>query len=105
MSVDEFLVQAASALDVSQYEIENEFYMVDIPQLIEEKIKMKHRELYENFMILLATNNRSLEDNEFKKFMEDLSKPLMQQKQNSEFDREKFEQLRLLTNMGANRFR
>jgi len=103
--VDEFLIRAAIILGVSQSVIENEFYMVDIPHMLEEKMKEKHKELFEKVIIQLATNSRSLEDEEFKKFIEKITKILEVQEKNNQFDREKFEHLRLLTNMGANRFR
>lgn len=78
--------------------------MADLPKLLEEKAKEKHEKLLEQVLIQLATNQRTLEDNEFKKFMGQISKALNQNQTNA-FDRDKMEELRMLTQMGANRSR
>lgn len=78
--------------------------MADLPKLLEEKAKEKHEKLLEKVLIQLATNQRSLEEGEFKKFMGQISKALNQNQTNA-FDRDKMEELRMLTQMGANRAR
>lgn len=78
--------------------------MVDLPKLLEEKAKEKNEKLMEQILIHLATNQRSLEESEFKKFMDGLSKAL-NRNPNNDFDRDKMEELRMLTEMGANRAR
>lgn len=87
---------------MSQKVIENEFYMVDLPNLLENKAKEKNNKVYEQILILLATNNRSLNEDDHKEFMENITKHI-EVKNDDQFDREKFEHLRFLTNSGANR--
>jgi hypothetical protein len=78
--------------------------MVDLPKLLDEKAKEKNEKLLEQILIHLATNQRSLEEGEFKKFMTKLSKQVNPNQDNA-FDRDKMEELRMLTEMGANRAR
>jgi hypothetical protein len=89
-------------LETSQYSIENEFYMVDLPELLEIKAKQKNEVLLEKVLLQLATNNRSLPEDESKKYINNLTKQAGNHSSDT-FDREKFEQLRMMTNMGANR--
>lgn len=77
--------------------------MVDIPVLLEEKEKEKREKNFEQIMILLATNQRHLSDEEYKAFMANIVPKNTEEE--SQFSREKFEKLRLLTNMGANKSR
>ncbi|MBU5214959.1 hypothetical protein [Heyndrickxia oleronia] len=90
-------------MGVSQVSIENEFYMVDLPIILEEKAKEKSARLLEQIMILIATNDRHMEEGEYKKLINNITNQLDKQEETCQFDREKFEQLRFLTNMGANR--
>jgi len=76
--------------------------MADIPILLEAKAKEKNNRVYEQILIHLATNNRALNDDDQKEFMRRVTEHISV-KQNDQFDREKFEQLRFLTNSGANR--
>jgi hypothetical protein len=78
--------------------------MADLPKLLEERAKEKNAKVMEQILIQLATNNRALEEDEYKKFMGQIAKSL-KQNPNNEFDRNKMEELRLLTQMGANRTR
>jgi hypothetical protein len=78
--------------------------MSDIPKLLEEQAKEKNQKILEQILIHLATNNRALEEDEYKRFMNRISKAL-KQNPNVQFDRDKFEELRLLTDMGANKAR
>lgn len=78
--------------------------MVDLPKFLEEKAKEKNSQMMEQVLIHLATNQRSLEENEFKKFMDGLAKTLNQNPTNS-FDRNKMEELRMMTQLGSNRTR
>lgn len=84
--------------------IENEFYMVDIPVLLEDKVKEKAAKLIEQIMVRLATNSRYMPEDEYKKFMDQVI-PKNNNTVDSQFSREKFEELRLLTNMGVNKSR
>jgi hypothetical protein len=97
------LRQTAFILGVSQFSIENEYYMVDLPVILEDKAKEKNSRMLEQVMILLATNGRHMEDKEYKEFINNLTKGSGLNEQSDQFDREKFEHLRMLTNMGANR--
>ncbi|WP_141432414.1 hypothetical protein [Bacillus sp. 03113] len=93
-------MQAAFKLGVSQIAIETEYYMVDLPVLLEKKAKEHNDKVLEKVMIQLATNRRSLEEEEFNKFMKQLTSEL---NLNQSFSREKMEELRMMTNLGANK--
>lgn len=75
--------------------------MVDIPILLEEKAKRHNQDLLEKVLVQLATNNRALEEEAQKQFMANITPK--ENKVNETFSREKMEELRLMTNMGANR--
>ncbi|MFE8697983.1 hypothetical protein ACFYKT_16700 [Cytobacillus sp. FJAT-53684] len=70
--------------------------------MLEEKAKEKNEKILEQIMIHLATNNRSLQEEDYKELMNSLTQSL-DKKTNETFNREKFEELRLMTNMGANK--
>ncbi|KAB2335087.1 hypothetical protein [Bacillus mesophilum] len=76
--------------------------MIDIPSLLEEKAKEHQNKLLQQIMIRLATNERYMPDEEYKNFMRNITP---KEQKEERFDREKFEKLRHITNMGANRFR
>jgi hypothetical protein len=89
---------------VSQFDIENKYYMIDLPDFVEKKKQMKAQDNLEQIHMLIATNNRGMEDKEFTSLIETLKKDIgFDLKPNTEFDRDKFEELRFLTNMGANK--
>jgi hypothetical protein len=96
------LKQAAMGLGVSQYVIENEYYMVDIPEFLNQKAKQKNSQLLEQVMLLIATNNRVMEESDYKKFIKQLTNQAGI-KPDDDFDRAKFEHLRMMTNRGINR--
>lgn len=85
----------AIILGVTQREIENDYYMVDIPKLIRAKAKQSAIRRLEEVRIALATNNRSSEDEDFKSLMNGLTRTAGIENANH-FDREKFEQLRMM---------
>jgi hypothetical protein len=76
--------------------------MIDIPKLLEEKAKQRTQDYLQQIMLHLATNSRFMEESEYKQFINGLTKGLGEPV-SQEFSREKFEELRMLTNMGANR--
>lgn len=78
--------------------------MADIPKLLQDKAREKSEKLLEQIMMLLATNSRSLEQKEFEEYIKKIIPEEVKQKLET-FDRDKFEELRMLTNMGANRSR
>jgi uncharacterized NAD-dependent epimerase/dehydratase family protein len=83
-------------LGVSQYAIENEYYMIDLPRLLERKAKLDAMNRLEDLRFNVATNNRGLDESEFKKYVNELTKRTGL-KVNEKFDRNKFEQLRAMT--------
>jgi hypothetical protein len=89
-------MEVALILGVSQHAIENEYYMIDLPRLIERKVKLDAVKRLEDMRFTFASNNRSLEEVEFKKYMNELTKRTGA-KISETFDREKFEQLRAMT--------
>lgn len=86
-------------------ELEQAYYMADIPRLLEDKAIEKNKQILENIMIQLTTNNRSFDEEEYKKFMGQLVKAAGIEDTSDKFDREAMEKLRFLTNMGANKSR
>ncbi|MCU9614075.1 hypothetical protein OEV98_10940 [Caldibacillus lycopersici] len=93
---------AARVLGVTQKEIENEYYMVDLPDILKVKTKEQAARLFEQIMIRLATNQRFMPDDEYKQFVASIM-PNENKAVENQFNREKFEELRMLTNMGVNR--
>ncbi|THE09950.1 hypothetical protein E1I69_20500 [Bacillus timonensis] len=89
-------------LGVSQKALENEYYMVDLPAILEDKAKEKNTGLLEQIMVRLATNSRYMPDDEYQKLMNQVF-PKDAIPTENQFSREKFEELRMLTNMGVNR--
>jgi hypothetical protein len=75
--------------------------MVDIPTVIKSKRKNIAVNRFYDIYTLLATNNRALEDAESKSFIRGITNELGV-KEPDKFDRDKFEELRMLTNMGGN---
>ena len=88
-------------LGVTQTELENGYYMVDLPAVIESKRKNIAVNRFYDIYTLLATNQRALENTESQSFIRAISKE-MGVKESDSFDRSKFEELRALTGMGAN---
>jgi hypothetical protein len=83
--------------------LEETYYMADIPRLLEDLAILKNKEILEKIMIQLTTNNRSFDQDEHKKIMNQLVKGAGIENKNDKFDRQAFEKLRFLTDMGANR--
>jgi hypothetical protein len=91
-------------LGVSQTVLENEYYMVDLVRTLEAKRKHDAAGRLNDVLMILATNNRGMDDAEYKKFIGGLNKELGIKAENK-FNRDKFEQLRAMTEMGGNRAR
>ncbi|PKH09864.1 hypothetical protein [Planomicrobium sp. MB-3u-38] len=74
-------------------DIENNFYMVDIPVLIEKKRTEQNLEKITLLNLMMASNNRTMEDKEYRSFI----KPFLPKGSTADmnkFDRGKVEQLR-----------
>lgn len=101
------MFEASSILGISQVDLENKYYMVDIPEAIKEKYRERNIEHFVQFQMMLASNNRVMDEDNYKKFIENLTKNLRDDRsetgQGEELDRHAFETLRLLTQQGANR--
>jgi hypothetical protein len=78
--------------------------MVDIPKIIEAARKRDVANRLGDIYMIVATNNRSIEEADYKTYISGLNKSLGV-KTEQKFDRAKFEELRALTGMGANRAR
>jgi hypothetical protein len=80
--------------------------MVDIPKLIEKKRKQQLANYFMELQLLIASNNRVLDEDNYENFVRNLTKNLENEedkaKQNK-LDRHGLEALRLMTNMGANK--
>jgi hypothetical protein len=83
-------------LEVSQTVLENEFYMVDLSKLLEAKRKQSASSRLNDVLLTIATNNRGMDDAEYKKFIGGLNKDIGIKPENK-FNRDKFEQLRAMT--------
>lgn len=70
--------------------------MVDLAELMRQKRKHNAIERLEEAYMLLATNNRAIEDAESKKYMQNISRATGA-KQETKFNRQKFEELRAFT--------
>jgi hypothetical protein len=92
--MDDFLIEASVAIGVSQVELETGYYMVDLPAVLESKHKQSALERLTDVHLILATNNRSLEEAEYKAFIRRLNKDVGIKEEQS-FNRDKFEELRM----------
>jgi hypothetical protein len=71
--------------------------MVDLPALLKAKRKHNAFNRLNDVFMLTVTNNRSMEEAEYKKYVAGLNKEIGL-KQSNKFDRAKFEELRAMTN-------
>jgi uncharacterized NAD-dependent epimerase/dehydratase family protein len=78
-------------LGVSQVELENGYYFVDLPAVIESKRKHIAVDKFNAILALIATNNRGMEEEEYKRYINDLNKEIGVKTQ-SKFDRSKFDE-------------
>jgi hypothetical protein len=91
-------------LNVPQTVLETSYYFVDIPKIIEAARKRDIANRLADINMRIATNNKSLEEADYKTYIGGLSK-ILGIKADQKFDREKFEELRALTSMGGNKAR
>ena len=77
--------------------------MVDIPFFLEEKVKERNAEFLKQIIVRLASNGRVMEDKDYQELLNGITQALGSQELTNEFSREKLEELRMMTNMGANR--
>ncbi|MEN2464906.1 hypothetical protein [Ornithinibacillus sp. JPR2-1] len=107
MSLDDFLTEVSSVLGVSQRVLETEYYMVDIPKLIEKKRKEQLADYFMQLQLSIASNNRVMEEEDYHNLVRNLTKILEEENktEQNKLDRQKLEALRLMTNQGANRTR
>jgi 5-bromo-4-chloroindolyl phosphate hydrolysis protein len=89
------LLDAAVMLDKTQVEIETGYYMVDLAKVIESKRKLEAADKLEQVRIALSTNNRSLEEADYKALVADLTKRVGFEPE-QKFNRDKFDQLRAM---------
>ena len=82
-------------LDKTQVEIETGYYMVDLAKVIESKRKLEAAEKLEQVRIVLGTNNRGLEEADYKALLNDLTKRVGIKPEQG-FNRDKFDQLRAM---------
>lgn len=93
ITLDAFLIDTAVALGVSQTALEDGYYMVDLPALLNAKRKQDSLNRLSDVYMLIATNNRSVEEDDYKSFIRGLNKEIGV-KPEEKFNREKFEELR-----------
>lgn len=76
--------------------METGYYMVDLAELMKQKRRYNAVERLEDVQMILATNNRGMEEAESKKYMQNISRATGV-KQETKFNRQKFEELRAFT--------
>lgn len=80
-------------LGVTQRQIENDYYMVDIPKILRTKTKANAIDRLSMISLLVGSEGRVMDDREYQRLVKDLRKQAGYVDR-EEFDREKFEQLR-----------
>lgn len=84
----------------TQYEIENEYYFVDLPDLIEKKRKSEAMALLQKLRSDVAAGARSMGDEDYSKYSEELAKLAGLREEKQRFDREGFEQMKGILSSG-----
>lgn len=92
--MDDFLIEASVAMGVTQTDLENGYYMVDLPRVLESKRKHDALARLNDVYLILATNNRGIEEADYKAFIRRLNKDVGV-KDEQGFNRDKFEELRM----------
>ncbi|PJI12427.1 hypothetical protein CTV96_09785 [Bacillus altitudinis] len=87
------MIDAAVLLGVTQRQIENDYYMVDIPKFLRAKTKSNAIERLSMISTLVGTEGRVMEDRDYQRMLKDLRKQAGYVERD-DFDRDKFEQLR-----------
>ncbi|MGY8620212.1 hypothetical protein ACN6A9_01345 [Bacillus safensis] len=80
-------------LGVTQRQIENDYYMVDIPKILRTKTKANAIDRLSMISLLVGSEGRVMDDREYQRLVKDLRKQAGYVDR-EDFDREKFEQLR-----------
>ncbi|MCA6607433.1 hypothetical protein [Bacillus safensis] len=80
-------------LGVTQRQIENDYYMVDIPKILRSQTKANAIDRLSMISLLVGSEGRAMDDREYQRLVKDLRKQAGYVDR-EEFDREKFEQLR-----------
>lgn len=83
----------AGVLGVTQYQLENEFYMLDIAKFAEMK---RQQDAIDRIHLINIVNSRHLEENDYKEMMQSYRRQANIKPKKQKFDRSKFEQLRAL---------
>jgi hypothetical protein len=78
---------------VTQYEIENEYYFVDLPEILATKRRLRAIDRLQTEQSFLSTNNRALGDEDSAEYRRNLMREAGVRTQ-ATFDREKFEEAR-----------
>jgi hypothetical protein len=89
---------------VSQTVIETEYYLVDLPDLLDKRREHDAQERMTTLQLMIAANNRAMNDEHYGKLTGELLRN-SGVKQETGFDRNAFEKLRAFTNSGANSVR
>jgi hypothetical protein len=100
--MDDWLRDAAVILGKTQREIENEYYLVDLPDLIDAKNRIEAQQRLTSIQERVAANGRQMADEDYNRYRSALLKDAGI-KAPSGFDRDKFEELRAMTHKGGNK--
>lgn len=80
-------------MGVSQIALETEYYMVDIPDILQKKLERDKNDKLNHLQLLIASNNRKLEEKDYKNMVAGLMPQNVINNTNN-FDRDKMERLR-----------
>ncbi|WP_096436486.1 hypothetical protein [Alteribacter populi] len=94
--------ESAVILGKTQRQIENEYYLVDLPELLDDKRRTDAIQRLADNHAQVANNGRRLEDEDYKEYRNALVRAAGI-KPKETFDRDKFEQLRMMAGNGANK--
>ena len=94
----------ALELGVSQVAVRNEYYFVDLPDFVDKKRHRDAQRFLEEMHARVASNNRNIAEEDYKRYMADLLRASGVKKA-EKFDRDAFERLRSVTASGGNRTR
>ncbi|TYS60471.1 hypothetical protein FZC76_21605 [Sutcliffiella horikoshii] len=102
--MEDWLKDAAISLNVTQKVLETQYYMIDLPDLLEKKRVEQSRLKLLDLHNLIASNNRAYESEDYINHVNSLLKVAgFDDRNTTKFNREKMDRLHFITKRGANR--
>lgn len=94
MKIDDFLLESAILLGVTQKQIDTEFYMLDVFKAVERKVKLNAET---RLLDVQVTNSRYMEKEDYKAFINRLTKAAGFGDKPEKFDRNAMDSLHAFT--------